>query len=302
MKPLTPPPDDDLPPATLPAPRNGQARRPARAPWCALVGAGPGDPELLTRKALRLMRRATVLLVDDLVSDAVLALALKGRRHAPRVVQVGKRGGCASTPQAFIVRLMVAQALAGEQVVRVKGGDPFLFGRGGEEMAALCEAGITVEVASGITAAVAAGAALGVGLTHRAHAHGVMLVTGHPQPGGAPLHWPTLAAAAAQGLTLVVYMGVARLAELQAGLLDGGRGLPASTPAAIVQHASLPTQRGAVTTLGALAQTVAAHGLGSPAVLVIGDVLQGLAALPQPTALPADAEAATAPARPRRAA
>lgn len=254
----------------------GRSRR--AAPWCALVGAGPGDPELLTLKALRLMRRATLLLVDDLVSDAVLALALQGRRRPPRVVMVGKRGGCASTPQAFIERLMVAEALAGERVVRIKGGDPFLFGRGGEEVQALRQAGVTVEVASGITAAVAASAALGVPLTHRDHAHGVMLVTGHPKPGAAALHWPTLAAAAAQGLTLVVYMGVARLGELQAGLLQG---LPAHTPAAIVQHASLPQQRSAVTTLGTLAQTVTDQGLGSPAVLIIGDVLQGLAALAQ---------------------
>ncbi|OYU86379.1 MAG: uroporphyrinogen-III C-methyltransferase [Burkholderiales bacterium PBB5] len=254
----------------------GRSRR--AAPWCALVGAGPGDPELLTLKALRLMRRATLLLVDDLVSDAVLALALQGRGRPPRVVMVGKRGGCTSTPQAFIERLMVAEALAGERVVRIKGGDPFLFGRGGEEVQALRQAGVTVEVASGITAAVAASAALGVPLTHRDHAHGVMLVTGHPKPGAAALHWPTLAAAAAQGLTLVVYMGVARLGELQAGLLQG---LPAHTPAAIVQHASLPQQRSAVTTLGTLAQTVTDQGLGSPAVLIIGDVLQGLAALAQ---------------------
>jgi uroporphyrin-III C-methyltransferase len=253
-------------------------RAPGRrsAPWCALVGAGPGDPELLTLKALRLMRRATLLLVDDLVSDAVLALALRGRKRPPRVVHVGKRGGCASTPQVFIEALMAREALAGERVVRIKGGDPFVFGRGGEEADTLRRQGITVQVASGITAAVAASAALGVPLTHRDHAHGVMLVTGHPKPGAAALHWPTLAAAAAQGLTLVVYMGVAQLPALQAGLLQG---LAAATPAAVVQHASLPQQRIAVTTLGTLAQTVHEQGLGSPAVLVIGDVLQGLLAL-----------------------
>ena len=250
--------------------------KPRNAPWCALVGAGPGDAELVTLKALRLMRRATLLLVDDLVSDAVLALALRGRRRPPRVVHVGKRGGCQSTPQVFIVRLMVSEALAGERVVRIKGGDPFVFGRGGEEAAELRRHGITVDVASGITAAVAASAALGVPLTHRDHAHGVMLVTGHPKPGAAALHWPTLAAAAAQGLTLVVYMGVAKVTALQAGLLQG---LPASTPAAVVQNASLPTQRIAVCTLGVLAQTVREHRLGSPAVLVIGDVLAGLLAL-----------------------
>jgi uroporphyrin-III C-methyltransferase len=254
-------------------------RRPTQAPWCALVGAGPGDPELLTLKALRLMRSASLLLVDDLVSDAVLALALRGRRRGaapPRVVHVGKRGGCSSTPQAFIVRMMVAEALAGERVVRVKGGDPFVFGRGGEEADALRQHGITVDLASGITAAVAASAALGVPLTHRDHAHGVMLVTGHPKPGASALDWPTLAAAAAQGLTLVVYMGVAQLPALQAGLLQG---LAPHTPAAVVQNASLADQRIAVTTLGALADMVRSQGLGSPAVLVIGDVLQGLLAL-----------------------
>ena len=162
---------------------------------------------------------------------------------------------------------MVNEALAGERVVRIKGG---------EEADALRAHGITVEVASGITAAIAASAALGVPLTHRDHAHGVMLVTGHPKPGAAALHWPTLAAAAAQGLTLVVYMGVAQLPVLQAGLLQG---LGAHTPAAVVQHASLPQQRIAVTTLGALADTVREQGLGSPAVLVIGDVLAGLLAV-----------------------
>ena len=271
------------------------------APWCALVGAGPGNPELLTLQALRLLRRATLLLVDDLVSDGVVALAQRGRRRPARVVYVGKRGGCASTPQAFIERLMVAEALAGERVVRIKGGDPFVFGRGGEEADALRQHGISVQVASGITAAVAASAALGVPLTHREHAHGVMLVTGHPKPGAAALHWPTLAAAAAQGLTLVVYMGVAQLPTLQAGLLQG---LPAHTPAAIVQHASLPQQRLAVTTLGALACTVAEQGLGSPAVLVIGDVLAGLLAL-QTAAAPHAAVAVAATVKPapsRRAA
>jgi uroporphyrin-III C-methyltransferase len=280
----------DAPPRAIPP---GRPRRRPSPPWCALVGAGPGDPELLTLKALRLMRRATVLLVDDLVSDAVLALALRGRRRAPRVVHVGKRGGCASTPQAFILRLMAQEALAGERVARVKGGDPFVFGRGGEEAESLRAQGITVEIANGITAGLAAGTSLGVPLTHRDCAHGVMLVTGHPKPGSDGLHWPTLAAAAAQGLTLVVYMGVARLAALQSGLLTGSpvdghagatdptrRGLSADTPAAVVQHASLPHERRLLTTLGRLEADVEAVGLGSPAILIIGDVLRGLAALP----------------------
>jgi uroporphyrin-III C-methyltransferase len=245
-------------------------------PWCALVGAGPGDPELLTLKAIRLVRRASVLLVDDLVSDAVLDRALAGRKRLPRIVRVGKRGGCRSTPQAFIERLMMSEALAGERVVRLKGGDPFVFGRGGEEAEMLRAHGIEVEIANGITAAMAASTALGVPLTHRAHAQGVMLVTGHAKPGGQTPHWPTLAAAAAQGLTLVIYMGVAEWPQLQDGLLQG---LPAHTPAAVVQHASLPQQRRVVTTLGGLAATIQREGLGSPAIIIVGDVLQGALAL-----------------------
>jgi uroporphyrin-III C-methyltransferase len=249
----------------------------ATGPWCALVGAGPGDPELLTLRAIRLIRRATVLLIDDLVSDAVVERALAGRKRLPRIVKVGKRGGCRSTPQVFIERLMIGEALAGERVVRLKGGDPFVFGRGGEEAESLRAHGIEVEIASGVTAAMAASATLGVPLTHREHAHGVMLVTGHAKPGGHGLHWPTLAAAAAQGLTLVVYMGVAEWPQLQAGLLEG---LPRNTPAAVVQHASLPQQRQVVTTLGDLAATIEREGFGSPAIIIVGHVLHGALALP----------------------
>jgi uroporphyrin-III C-methyltransferase len=257
-----------------PTPR--RTKTASATPWCALVGAGPGDPELLTLKAIRLIRRGTVLLVDDLVSDAVLDRALAGRRRLPRIVRVGKRGGCRSTPQAFIERLMVSETLAGERVVRLKGGDPFVFGRGGEEAETLRAHGIEVEIANGITAAMAASASLGVPLTHRAHAQGVMLVTGHAKPGGQSPHWPTLAAAAAQGLTLVVYMGVAEWARLQHGLLQG---LPAITPAAVVQHASLPQQRQVLTTLGDLGDAITREGLGSPAIIIVGDVLQGALAL-----------------------
>jgi len=234
-----------------------------------LVGAGPGDPELLTVKAIRAIRAATVLLVDDLVGNGVLRYA----RRSARIVHVGKRGGCASTPQAFIEKLMAAEASKGERVVRLKGGDPFVFGRGGEEAEHLRAQGIVVEVVNGITSGLAAATALGVPLTHRDHAHGVLMVTGHARGEDAALHWPTLAAAAAQGLTLVVYMGVARIDTLQAGLLEA---LPGSTPVAIVQHASLPQQRHALATLATLAETVAREGLGSPAIIVVGDVLRGL--------------------------
>jgi uroporphyrin-III C-methyltransferase len=239
----------------------------AHAPRVQLVGAGPGDPELLTLKAIRAIRAATVLLVDDLVGDGVLRYA----RRSARVVHVGKRGGCASTPQAFIEKLMAAEALKGERVVRLKGGDPFVFGRGGEEAQHLRAQGIEVEVINGITAGLAAATSIGAPLTHREHAHGVMFVTGHARRGGDALDWPVLAAAASQGLTLVIYMGVSGIESLQAGLL---RALPGGTPAAVVQHASLPQQRQVTARLSDLAEVVRREGLSSPAVIIVGDVLR----------------------------
>ena len=246
-------------------------------PLVHLVGAGPGDPELLTIKAMRAIRRATVLLVDDLVGEGVLRYA----RRSTRIVRVGKRGGCASTPQAFIERLTAAEALRGERVVRLKGGDPFVFGRGGEEAEHLRALGLEVEVVNGITAGLAAATAVGVPLTHRDHAHGVMFLTGHARrdAAAATLHWPSIAAAAAEGVTLVIYMGIATVDVIQAGLL--GR-LPASTPVAIVQHATLPQQRHAFCRLDALAEAVSSQALCSPSIIVVGDVgqarLAGLAA------------------------
>ena len=240
----------------------------------ALVGAGPGDADLLTRKAVRTIRRATVVLVDDLVSDAVLRFVSR----SARVVQVGKRGGCASTPQAFIEKLMAAEALKGERVVRLKGGDPFIFGRGGEEAEHLLAQGIEVEVVNGITSGLAAATALGAPLTHRAHAHGVIFVTAHSRECGAPLDWPTLGAAAAQGLTLVIYMGVAAIEAVQSGLL---RSMPEQTPAAVVQSVSLPQQRHAVCTLATLAATTRDEGLASPSIIIVGNVLQGLQTIEQ---------------------
>ena len=247
------------------------------APTVHLVGAGPGDPELLTLKALRAIRQATLLLVDDLVGDAVLRYA----RRSARIVHVGKRGGCASTPQAFIERLMAAEALNGERVVRLKGGDPFVFGRGGEEAAHLRALGLRVEVVNGITAGLAAATSIGVPLTHRDHAHGVIFVTGHARGDCAPLDWAALAAASAQGLTLVIYMGISTIEAIEAGLLHG---LPAATPVAVVQHASLPQQRHACCALSELARTVAREGLGSPAVIVVGDVAAAARELATPRA------------------
>ena len=244
-----------------------------------LVGAGPGDPELLTLKAVRAIRSATVLLVDDLVGDGVLAHA----SPTARVVHVGKRGGCKSTPQAFIEKLMVMAAREGEVVVRLKGGDPFIFGRGGEEVEHLQSQGIAVQVVNGITAGLAGLSSLGVPLTHREHAHGVLFVTGHAKPGDSGTDWRQIAATARDAkLTLVIYMGISGAAQIQQDLLNG---LPAGTPVAIIQHASLPHQRHAVTSLGQLTATLASEQLGSPSVIVVGDVVRGVAAASAPEAI-----------------
>jgi uroporphyrin-III C-methyltransferase len=242
---------------------------PAR-PTVTLVGAGPGDPELLTLKAVKALRRATVALVDDLVGAGVLRYL----RRSARIVHVGKRGGCASTPQAFIHKLMIAEALRGERVLRLKGGDPFVFGRGAEEVEALRAAGIEVEVIGGLTAGIAGPAAVGISVTDRRFAPGVALVTGHAREGGSGPDW---AALVQSRLTLVVYMGVARVDAVVQALLDAG--MPAATPAAVVSAATTAAQRHAVCTLGTLAAVVRQQALASPAVLVVGDVAAAGAAL-----------------------
>ena len=236
---------------------------------CTLVGAGPGDPELLTLKAVKAIASASVLLVDDLVNEAVLSYASPNAR----IVHVGKRGGCKSTPQAFIDKMMISAVQEGEQVVRLKGGDPFIFGRGGEEVEHLRAAGIEVEIVNGITAGLAGISSLGAPLTHREHAHGVVFVTGHAQAGDSGTHWPQLAQTAHEAkLTLVIYMGVSSLAHICQGLLQG---LPSNTPVAVVQDASLPHQRQALTTLGELPHTLQREGLQSPSIIVVGNVVQG---------------------------
>ncbi len=234
-----------------------------------LIGAGPGDVELLTLKAVRALGEAQVVLADELVNPEVLRFA----RPDARIIPVGKRGGCRSTPQALIERLMVRYARRGWVVARLKGGDPFVFGRGGEELQTLTRAGIEVEVVSGVTAGIAAPAALGIPVTHRDFAHGVTLVTGHAREGAEP-DW---AALARTRTTLVIYMGMARLAFLAQALMDGG--LAADTPAAAIQSATLPDERSVVSTLECLAADVRAAGLGSPAIVVIGQVA-ALARLP----------------------
>lgn len=243
----------------------------ASAGSCTLVGAGPGDPELLTLKAVKAIQAATVLLVDDLVSQEVLDWA----RPGARIVHVGKRGGCKSTPQAFIEKLMVTAVRDGEQVVRLKGGDPFIFGRGGEEVEHLRAAGIECRVVNGITASLAAATSLGVPLTHRDRAHGVLMVTGHAKPGEAETDWQQVGASAqALGLTLIIYMGISRIGTVQQGLAQS---LPGSTPVAIVKNASRANQQQCTTTLERLAHTVSEQGLGSPAIVIVGNVLLGMA-------------------------
>ena len=248
-----------------------QKSTPVHLGQCTLVGAGPGDPELLTIKAVKAIQAATVLLVDDLVSDEIVTSYAS---PTARIVHVGKRGGCKSTPQAFIEKLMVMAALEGENVVRLKGGDPFIFGRGGEEVEHLQAAGVRVHVINGITSGLAAVTSLGVPLTHREHAHGVVFVTGHAKPNDVGTDWRALAAMCASAkLTLVIYMGVSGVERIQAELLTG---LPTHTPVAVIQNASLPTQRHLVTTLGVLAHSIEIEGMGSPSVMIVGDVIKGV--------------------------
>jgi uroporphyrin-III C-methyltransferase len=245
-----------------------------------LVGAGPGDPELLTLKALKALRQADVVLVDDLVSDEVLEYA----RPDARIVHVGKRGGCKSTPQDFIERLMVSEARDGRMVVRLKGGDPFIFGRGSEECDVLRAAGIEFEVVNGITAGLAAATALGIPLTHRGLCHGVILLTGHEHDGDGT-DWRALVAS---GLTLVVYMGIARAALIQQSLLEAG--MNGATPVAVVSNATRSDERSIVTRLDQLAADISAAGLVSPAIMVIGQVARqarNVAGNREPSPLPA---------------
>ncbi|MDI4634965.1 uroporphyrinogen-III C-methyltransferase [Pelomonas sp. V22] len=230
----------------------------------SLVGAGPGDPELLTVRALKRLRDADVVLTDDLVDARVLALL----RSDARVLRVGKRGGCVSTEQRFIHELMIREARSGARVVRLKGGDPFVFGRGGEEVTALREAGIEVEVVSGLTAGIAAPASIGIPVTDRRHAPGVAFVTGHRQDGEDAPDW---AALARSGLTLVIYMGLARAEELVASLRAGG--MPADMPAAAIAAAHTAQQRQVICTLATLPATLRSEGIASPAILVIGAVV-----------------------------
>jgi uroporphyrin-III C-methyltransferase/precorrin-2 dehydrogenase/sirohydrochlorin ferrochelatase/uroporphyrin-III C-methyltransferase len=230
-----------------------------------LVGAGPGDPELLTLKAVRLIQAADVILHDSLVDARILALA--GTR--PRLVDVGKRCGARATAQRLICEMMIAEAQAGHLVVRLKGGDPGIFGRATEEMTALAAAGIGFEVVPGVTAATAAAAALGLSLSQRGVARAIHFVTGHGAEGGLPAHdWVALTQA---GGTLVVYMGAATLPGLAAHFIEAG--MPPDLPAIAVESASLPGERVIRGTIGTLPRAVQAAGGPGPKLLLIGAAL-----------------------------
>jgi uroporphyrin-III C-methyltransferase len=237
-----------------------KARRPGVV-W--LVGAGPGDPDLLTIKALKVLQAAEVVVHDGLVSAEILALAPEGARR----ISVAKRKSRHSYSQDEINRMLVAFALEGLTVVRLKGGDPFIFGRGGEELEACRAAGVACQVVPGVTAALAASAGAGAPLTHRGAAQSVTFVTGHAAQGREPdLDWPALGRA---NHTVVIYMGLSQAAPIAARLMEAGRS--GSTPALIVENASRADERRVSTTLAGLAE--AASGLSGPALLIVGEAM-----------------------------
>jgi uroporphyrin-III C-methyltransferase len=239
-----------------------------------LIGAGPGDVELLTLKAVRALSEADVALIDDLVNRDVLRYL---RREA-RVVEVGKRGGCKSTPQRLIERQMAALARQGLCVARVKGGDPFVFGRGGEELEGMRAAGIDVEVVNGITAGIGVPASLGIPVTHRDFSRGVTFVTGHTQS-QEPINWEALVRG---GTTLVIYMGMKRLAEIVASLRAAG--MPHAMPVAVVRNGTLPDASSLIASLGTVVRAVEAAKLSSPALIVVGKVVDLAAVRDEPRA------------------
>jgi uroporphyrin-III C-methyltransferase len=224
-----------------------------------LVGAGPGDPELLTLKAARCIASADAILVDALVDRRVLRHAKPGAR----IVEVGKRGGCRSTPQEFIDRLMVRLARRGAVVARVKGGDPFVFGRGGEEALTLAKGGVDFEVVPGVTSGIAAPASAGIPVTHRGVANAVTFVSGHS---ATDVDWQALARVKG---TLVIYMAVAQLQRIIDALLAAG--MARQTPAAAIERGTWGSQRVVQATVATLAMEASRAALSSPAIVVVGE-------------------------------
>jgi len=233
--------------------------------FVSLVGSGPGDPDLLTIKALRLLQQADVVVFDRLVSADVLALI----PHGVSQISVGKSPGKHCVPQHQINNTIVSLALSGRRVVRLKGGDPYIFGRGGEEALELSRHGIPFEVVPGVTAAAGCSSYAGIPLTHRGLNNGVRFVTGHCKDNEAlALDWHKLAD---PDCTLVIYMGLASLQTICAELIQAG--LPAMTPAAAIHGGSTTRQRKVVATLADLADAVARADLQSPVTTIIGDVV-----------------------------
>ena len=231
----------------------------------ALVGAGPGDPELITLKGARLLREAQVVVYDNLVDDGLLGLAPP---TAERIF-VGKMAGIHTLAQDDICHLLVEQALAGKFVVRLKGGDPFVFGRGGEELEALLAAGIGVDIVPGVTAALGAAASFGFPLTHRDYAQSCVFVTGHLKDHSVDLNWTALAHGQQ---TIVIYMGITGLESISTRLQAAG--LPGDTPAALIYRATWPSQRIYPCHLASLPETARANKIKPPALIVIGSVVQ----------------------------
>jgi len=231
-----------------------------------LVGAGPGDPELMTLKGLRCLRAADVIVYDRLISPILLEEAPP---EAERVF-VGKASGCHTLPQEKINALLIAHARKGRVVVRLKGGDPFLFGRGGEEAAALIEAGIPYEIVPGVTSAIAAPAYAGIPVAHRNYAAQVTIATGHESTADGPaasINWEALAKL---GGTLVILMGLANLANISSRLISYG--MSPLTPAAVIEQGTLPAQRVVTGALDQIAAQVRVAEIRSPAIIVVGVV------------------------------
>jgi uroporphyrinogen III methyltransferase/synthase len=232
-----------------------------------LVGAGPGDPELLTRKALRLIRTADVIVHDQLVSAEILALA---RADAARVF-VGKKPGAFCCPQRDIEGTLIRLAREGKTVVRLKGGDPLVFGRGGEEAEALVAAGVAFEIVPGVTSALGAASYAGIPLTHREHSSAVVFLTGHEDPAkpDAPIRWEDYGRLDA---TLCIYMGMKNLGTIVRRLQAGG--LAPDTPAAVIQSATTGEHRQFISTVADLALGAERAGFGAPAIIIIGHVVR----------------------------